>query len=233
MKQYKHLIIAAIIAVLAGGGIYAYLQKESTPLNRVEEAKKITLATAADGIDFSESLYPEEDLPLIEQKIQEAVDKIHSDGTFTEQHLFGVAQWYFTSNDYDGALKLYEAADVLGAGDLDYRINRARIYLKRGQVQDAITELQLIVPDWPVPETYLTLADAYKQLPDTPNQVIDDIYLDGLAAQRSHRTELLEALARWYEATDRGELAIEYYEELIDTVDDPTPYQTRVDALTQ
>ena len=231
MKQYLFPIVAVFITVAFVGGVYWYTDQNKEVINHTEAVKQTTLDVIDSGIDFSNSLYPPEDQPLIREKLQEARDKITNDELFTEQHIFSTAIWYYNSNDFDRALTLYDAADLFGAGELNYRISRATINIKRENLDDAIKELQLLTTAWPTPETFLALADAYKKLPDTPNYVIDDIYADGLAKQNSHTFELLEAAIKWYEQTYRPQEEIEYYERIIKLVEDPTTYQNRLDEI--
>jgi tetratricopeptide (TPR) repeat protein len=233
MKQHLFPVFAVVTAVLIAGGVYFYTANGTSTNtdNRVETAKQITLTVIDSGIDFSNSIYPPEDEPLIEQRIEDAKQKILTESPFQEQHIFGTATWFYTTNDFDRALKLYEAADILEAGDLNYRINRAQINIKRGNIDPAITELQVLATDWPIPATFITLAEAYKLLPDTPNYVIDDIYADGLSKQVSRTFDLLEATINWYEASGRPEAAIEYYEDIIKLVPDPTEFQNRLNEI--
>lgn len=227
MKFKKYLVPFAAIIITISIVIFVLQSNtsEQTLADKRAEAQEQVLAVINNGIDLSNSLYPEEDFPLIKEKIEVEKDKILSEGLTSEHQIYAVATWYYTAKDYQGALDLYQAADLFETEQQDYRISRAVINRTLGNIEQARLELDQLKLDWPVPSTFLELADTYKLIPDTPDYIIDDIYLEGISRSTKDVEVLLLAAINWFQETGRDEMAIPYIQDYLNYVNDPAMEQ--------
>ncbi len=177
------------------------------------------LAILDEEIDFSQSLFPPQDQDLLSQRIAQYRARIEKSGAGW-MDLWGVSSLYKSIRDFDHTLALHALMDEIDAPDLSYRLDRADIYLRLGQVEKAVAELEPLKKDWPVPETFTLLAEAYKAMGDVPQEKIDALYREGIY-RHSGQSDIVWAFIDWLEDSGREIEALPLYQQLYKHSPDP------------
>jgi tetratricopeptide (TPR) repeat protein len=172
--------------------------------------KKEALAIWGSEIDLSNSLFPEEDHPIVLEQIEEVYNDIQALDQITVEHVVELARQADRIRDYEKALALYELARLQDPEDKYFLVDYGKVYLELQQWENARKIFEPMRIDYPVYDAYLGLASAYKNIDGTPDYVIDDIYEESLQRHR-FRYEVTQAYVKWLEATDREDQTIPYY----------------------
>lgn len=182
----------------------AYLQKD-TPTER-------TVSLLENGIDTSKSLFSTGENRGFEEEIALSVAEFEEGKTLTAEKAVELARILHDVKDYEKALVMYELALDLEADDFLVRVHRGDIYRAIGQPEQAAEEYELAKIKFPsLYEIYIGQANAYKDIPGTPQYLVDDIYRAGIA-EIPGQYELYEAFVDWLNRTDRESETIQYLE---------------------
>ncbi len=224
-KKYALIALIAFPVVALVSVLITRLDQRGTEPNVRNEA----IAILNEPIDFSQTLYPEEDRPLVVELLNKERADLESAPAVEWETLANLASMYKDIRDYQHALELYALLDRVNPPDKFYKLERGMMYLAMGNAQQSVSEIQPLKQEWPIPETFTALADAYKQLEGTPHYVIDDIYEEGIFRHNS-QFDIVWEYIRWLEETDRESETIEYYEQIYAQNQDPAAKQ-KIDEL--
>jgi tetratricopeptide (TPR) repeat protein len=203
------IIVSAAIGLLIAVPLFlkygdAYLS-EASPQEQV-------LSVLEEGIDYSNSLFSPEDHDGFTQQITNARAEIKEASVMTGDEVLVLARIYKDVRDYDKALRLYAIAEEIGTEDLFLETDMGEIYLLKGEPELAAQQFELSKIRRPgLVESYIGLANAYKEIEGTPQYVIDDVYREGIMEAPGF-FEIYEAYVDWLEKTDRAEETLPYLE---------------------
>lgn len=228
-SEYKKLVIlgigAAIVIALSIFTVLGLTQSQSRNL------KKETLKILNEGIDYSNSKFPDEDLDQIKIDIQKRRELVESSSNISNQTLVDIAFFVQQVRDFDKAERLYLLVDASGYSDKGYKLNQARVYMELKEWESARKILEELTLTYPFQDSFILLADVYKNISDTPNYVIDEIYETGIKTHIAS-TGLKTKYIDWLESSGREQLALPIYMELIKEFPD-SGYEGRIQELQQ
>lgn len=209
-EQGKLFVFAGIgLAVLVAVGVFVWkgsdLTAKRSPQQRVAEIME-------EGIDLSNSLFPDEDEAAVLAKVDERKSKFLSGSDATAQNLMDMARHVRDLRDYDTALELFAVLDLMTPPDQFYKIDVGNIYLERQQWEEARQVFEPLRVTLPIHETYIGLAEAYKHIEGTPDYVIDEIYKEG--EWKTMTFAVYEEHAEWLTEIGREAETIPLYEHM-------------------
>ncbi len=188
--------------------LFAIFQPSSTI--QTADLKKEALKIWDDEIDLSNSLFPEEDHPIVIEQVSNVYEDIVASDQITVEQVVELARQADKIRDFDKAIALYELAKQQDPEDKFFLVDYGNVYIELQQWEDARRIFEPMKVTYPVYDAYLGLATAYKNIEGTPNYVVDGIYQESLQKHR-FRFEVTQAYVEWLESTDREDQTIPYY----------------------
>ena len=228
-QEKKKVVIILVIAALLLVGVPWFLNNGDSFLDN-DAPKDRVEAILEKGLDTTKSIFPADDNKKFEEQIAAELDKVEKLASIDGDEVLQIARIYRDVNDYQAALRLYEIVQELGTDDFLVSVDIGDIYLEMGQPAKAAEAYQLGMIKFPaIYELHLGLANAYKQIPDTPQYVVDDVYRNAILGNVG-QYELYEALIDWLEKTDREKDTLQYYE-IINKINPQPLLQQRIDDI--
>ena len=228
-QEKKKVVIILVITVLLLVGVPWFLNNGDSFLDNGPPKDRVE-AILADGLDTTKSTFLDEENRKFEEQIAGEFEKIKILASISGNEVLEIARIYRDVNDYQAAIELYEIVQELGTDDFLVAVDIGDIYLEMGQPTKAAEAYQLGLIKFPsIYELHIGLAKAYKQIPDTPQYVVDDVYRNAILGNVG-QYELYEALIDWLEKTDREKDTLQYYE-IINKINPQPLLQQRIDNI--
>jgi len=228
-SQNVKLAILGIIALVLLIAVPLFLTYGDQFLSKSSPTER-TIELLEGGVDTSNSLFSSGENRGFEEEIRISVAELEQGATITDEKALNLARILHDIKDYEKALVLYDIALELGSSDFLILVDKGDIYLAQGRYEEAAKQYEKAKIDFPtIYEIYIGQANAYKQIQDTPQYVVDDVYRQGIS-RIPGQYELYEAFIDWLEKTDRENETIEYYE-ILNKINPQPLLQERIDEL--
>ena len=206
-KNYLFYSIIIIALFILAYWLYADMQKANPSI------KDQIDAIVSQEADLSDSTLPDADERLVLDQLSDIRQQLSAKEIYTNEELLELAQKYRLLRDYDHLFAVYDVLDQMGVADKGYLVTKGELLLELKQWENARKNFEELKATWPIHETYLGLAEAYKNIEGTPNYVIDAIYEESLRVNL-RGFPVLQAYAEWLEQTGRPQQALVFYEEM-------------------